>query len=157
MTKAVSSMEICFIKSVLLLREHGHGVICSPPHHIRVKIKPITVIYYQNFLRCAKWEKLRGTNKRLSSLSCFFMKVKTPSISFSRKDNILAIFSHLWFYPRLTACTCQWAMSLWLLVIRPTGHQTNMLYPCFIFSVYHIVGGPVSQVYRERNKYRVPI
>ena len=44
MTKSVSNMDICFIKVVLLLCEHGHfllnfalqGLSSPPPHTIRV-------------------------------------------------------------------------------------------------------------------------
>ena len=38
MTKAVSNREICFIKAVLLLCEHGHFFYHTPtPNTIRVK------------------------------------------------------------------------------------------------------------------------
>ena len=69
MTKAVSNREICFIKAVLLLCEHGHfslnfallGVLCLHPpslHIIRVKKgqwKVFSNIAYP-FVRCKDFQ-----------------------------------------------------------------------------------------------------
>ena len=66
MTNTVSKREICFIKAVLFLCEHGHfllnfaslGVNAPPPHYysitIRVNVKTTVMFFKTNILYLIK-------------------------------------------------------------------------------------------------------